>query len=149
MPLHTDIRPSTRAVRSLGPSTDRQFASISPQALVGVTLFTDSGKVAYGIKLLPRIHFSGLTFTQRPRESTKRAADASLAGRAVVVRLIELQFEGLRVEVDLLLGLLPRQREGGDAVDARYQVPFPETRGPRLASGVHLEVECGKDVGRS
>ena len=58
-----------------------------------------------------------------------------------MVRLIELQLEGLRVEVDLLLGLLPRQREGGDAVDARYHVTFPEARRPRLAPGVHLEVE--------
>ena len=89
------------------------------------------------------VQLAGLTFAQRPRESAKRAANAPLAGlrAVVVVRLIELQLEGLRVEVDLLLGLLPRQREGGDAVDARYHVPLPEARRPRLAPGVHLEVE--------
>ena len=82
------------------------------------------------------------TFTQCPRESPERAAYAFLAaaggGGRMVLRLVELQLERLRVEVDLLLGLVPGQREGGDAVDAREDVSLPEACRLRLASRVHL-----------
>ena len=92
-----------------------------------------------------------LTLAERPGEPPERAPDAPLAGRgaaaAVVLCLrrrrwlVEPELERLRVEVDLLLGLVPRQREGGDAVDARDHVPLPQARSPRLAPGIHLQVE--------
>ena len=61
----------------------------------------------------------------------------------MVLRLVELQLERLRVEVDLLLGLVPGQREGGDAVDAREDVALPQARRLRLAAGVNLQM-CAK-----
>ena len=87
-----------------------------------------------------------LTLAERPGEPPERAPDAPLAaaGRGAVLCLrwlVEPELERLRVEVDLLLGLVPRQREGGDAVDARDHVPLPQARRPRLAPGIHLQVE--------
>ena len=101
------------------------------------------------------MRFGEPTFAQRPGEPAQRASDAPLARRSVVpaggLRLVELELEGLRVEVDLLLGLLPRQREAGDAVDRGQHVPLAQARRPRLAPGVDLKrrtsVETQYDLG--